>query len=111
MAKDKSSLFTTAWRAFADQYERPLIEYFIVPNRKFRADFAFPEAMLMIEVDGGQWLANGGRHNRDSDREKLNLAAVNGWRVMRFSTQQLENDPESCIKLVLLALGLEASNG
>lgn len=108
MTADKNHLFTLAWRAYADQYERTLTEHPIVPGRKFRADFAFPEAMLMIEVDGGQWSANGGRHNRDSNREKLNLAVVHGWRVLRFSTQQLENTPEPCIKLVLQALGIEA---
>lgn len=108
MTNDKNHLFNLAWRIYADQYERPLTEHPIVPKRKFRADFAFPEAMLIVEVDGGQWLPNGGRHNRDSDREKLNLAALHGWRVMRFSTQQLDNDPEACIKLVLKALGLEA---
>jgi very-short-patch-repair endonuclease len=117
MTADKNHLFSIAWRAYADQYERPLTEHPIVIGRKFRADFAFPESMLMIEVDGGQYLKRtnakgqtsvGGRHNTDADRDKLNHAAANGWRVMRFSTQQLERDPESCVKLVLKALGLEA---
>jgi very-short-patch-repair endonuclease len=117
MANDKNHLFTTAWRAYADQYERPLPEQKIIPGRQYRADFCFPEAMLMIEVEGGTQMTRtnakgqtmvGGRHNTDADRHKYNLAAMHGWRVMRFSTQQLDKDPESCVKLVLKALGLEA---
>jgi len=55
---------------------------------------------VAVEIDGGQWVAGGGRHNRDSDREKLNHAAANGWRVLRFSTQQVEREPDVCIELL-----------
>jgi very-short-patch-repair endonuclease len=55
---------------------------------------------VAVEIDGGQWVAGGGRHNRDSDREKLNHAAADGWRVLRFSTQQVEKQPDACIELL-----------
>lgn len=56
-------------------------------GRKHRFDLAWPERMLALEIDGGVWLAGGGRHNRGSgflkDQEKFNLAAQLGWRVLR----------------------------
>lgn len=107
MSQDKKHLFEVAWRA----YGAPAIvlepEYFFVPERRFRADFAIISDKLLIEVDGGQYLPHGGRHNTDKDREKLNFAAVYGWRVIRFSTQQLERNPLACVDVVLQALGLE----
>jgi very-short-patch-repair endonuclease len=65
------------------QRERPLLqglekEVKFCESRRFRCDFADPHKKLGVECDGGQWLANGGRHNRDSDREKLNIAAPFG---------------------------------
>jgi len=69
------------------KYER---EHKFHPTRKWRFDFAFPEKMLAVEIEGGVW--TGGRHTRGkgfvSDMEKYNAAAALGWTVMRFTTQQ-----------------------
>lgn len=73
---------------------------FALPDRKWRFDFAWPAAALAVEVDGGQWKAGGGRHNTDADRDKLNRAAVLGWRIVRFSPQQIERDPLGCVELI-----------
>lgn len=80
-------------------------EYRFAPPRRWRFDFAFVAERVAVEFDGGQWVANGGRHNRDSDRAKLNEAAALGWRVLRFSNQQWEADPYGCILLVMRAIG------
>jgi very-short-patch-repair endonuclease len=90
-------------RCFGDDLPEPQIELQFHPTRNWRFDIAYP-GRVAVEIDGGQWVANGGRHNRDSDREKLNEAAVLGWRVLRFSTQQLDADPEQCIETVRRAL-------
>lgn len=64
-----------------------------VPGRRFRFDFAFPEHMLAVEIDGGTWVQ--GRHNRPKgyakDCEKLNLAVLHGWRVLRFTADQVRD--------------------
>jgi very-short-patch-repair endonuclease len=98
---------TDAWffacRVFGQDLPEAQTELRFHPVRKWRFDVAYP-GQVAVEIDGGQWKAAGGRHSRDSDREKLNEAAVLGWRVLRFSTQQLEANPEQCIDTVRRAL-------
>ncbi len=59
--------------------------------RKFALDYAWPEAKLGVEVEGGVW--SGGSHGRGSgilrDMEKQNIAVVLGWRILRFTPSHL----------------------
>lgn len=59
-------------------------------GRKWRADF-FVAPDVLIEVDGGVW--SNGRHNRGAgyteDCEKMNFAVVHGYKVLRFTTEQV----------------------
>lgn len=76
------------------------------PIRGWRFDFAWPEQKLALEVDGGTW--SGGRHTRgagfERDCEKLNTAAIDGWRVLRVTGRMVRNG--EAIKLVEKALGV-----
>ena len=69
-------------------------EYRFHPTRKWRFDFACPDAMLAFEIDGGTW--TGGRHTTGSgyekDCEKLNAAAELGWIVLRFLPGQIKSN-------------------
>jgi len=111
MSADKSALFAHAWRALAPEAAQDAIEwipeYVFAPPRKHRFDWALPSHRLGIEVNGGRWKAGGGRHNSPRDYEKVRLAAIAGWRIMPFLTEELENDPAACIALVLRGLGIE----
>lgn len=53
--------------------------------RDWRADFAVPDARLLIEIEGGAW--SGGRHTRgggfSSDLRKYDAAARLGWTIYR----------------------------
>lgn len=97
---------------FKDQIARgvyspitPVREYeFAQPQRAWRFDLCWPVFSLACEVDGGQWLEYGGHHNRDSDRDKMNRAAILGWRVMHFSTDQLRASTLQCVDLIKEAL-------
>jgi very-short-patch-repair endonuclease len=66
----------------------PVREFMFAPSRKYRADFAFPEKKILIEIEGGTHMR--GRHNRASGYEedciKQNLAAELGYFVLRFTT-------------------------
>jgi len=96
--------FPDLWRAYAPDLPEPVAEYRFAPPRRWRFDFCWPSHRLGLEFDGGQWCANGGRHNRDSDRDKLNHASALGWRCLRFSNQQWESSPTACLDLVRAAL-------
>ena len=69
----------------------PVREHRFHPVRRWRFDYAWPEQMVALEVDGGVW--TGGRHTRGagflSDMEKLNAATVAGWRVVRVVPSKL----------------------
>lgn len=108
MQTDKAELFWSAWKLLAGQRDEPVAEHRFHPTRKWRFDFAWPDAKVAVEVDGGQWAFRGGRHATDADREKLNEAAAMGWRVFRFSPRQLKNEPDRCVMLVKSGLGHES---
>lgn len=60
-------------------------------DRMWRFDFAYPEAKLAIEIEGGVW--NNGRHvtgtGFEDDCEKYNTAVLMGWYVLRIPTKIL----------------------
>lgn len=95
--------FAIAWRALGDAAYGMEREYQFCADRKWQFDFAFPDQKVAVEIDGGQWSPHGGRHARDTDREKLNRAAVLGWRVLRYSGTMLRA-PRTVIDEVLDAL-------
>lgn len=68
-------------------------EYRFAPPRKFRADFAYVEARLLLEVEGG--IYSNGRHTRGSgfaaDCEKYNLATLLGFKVLRFTAEMIQS--------------------
>jgi very-short-patch-repair endonuclease len=75
-------------------YER---EYKFHPLRKWRADFRVTNKlkngqMVLIEIEGGVFMR--GRHVRpvgyQRDLDKYNAAAMAGYTVLRFSTQDVE---------------------
>jgi very-short-patch-repair endonuclease len=88
-----------------------VLEHRFHPIRRWRFDAAFPERMVAIEVDGGAFI--GGRHTRGAgfkaDCEKLNAAALHGWRIFRFLPEQVRNG--EALKILSLALGVEGSDG
>lgn len=60
-------------------------------DRKWKFDFAYPDKMVAIEIEGGVWVA--GRHNSAAgfikDCEKYNTATSLGWRVLRFPSTEI----------------------
>jgi len=65
----------------------PLREYRFYKARRWRFDFAWPDAVLAVEVEGAVW--SGGRHTTGTgftaDCEKYNSAAILGWAVLRVT--------------------------
>ena len=73
---------------------QPKREHRFDATRRWRFDFAWPAWNLALEVDGAIWAQ--GRHTRGAgwlkDSEKLNAAAVQGWRMLRCAPNQLCSD-------------------
>lgn len=71
----------------------PIREFKFCGDREWRADLAFPEHKLLIEVEGGTW--SGGRHQRGAgftnDCLKYNAAALLGFTVLRYTTEMVMN--------------------
>ena len=71
----------------------PVREYPAIKGRKFRFDFAFIDAKLLIEVNGGTYTK--GAHSTGQgiarDYEKANLAVLQGWRVLMFDGKAVKS--------------------
>ena len=69
----------------------PEKEFRFHETRMWRFDYAFPQHLIALEVEGG--VHTGGRHIRPrgflNDMEKYNAAAVAGWRVLRCTPSTL----------------------
>lgn len=71
----------------------PLREAMLIPGRRFRCDFSWPEHMLVAEVEGGIYTQ--GRHVRgggyERDCRKYNRLTLLGWRVLRFTPSAVQS--------------------
>jgi very-short-patch-repair endonuclease len=89
----------------------PVGQFRFCPTRRWRADFAYPASMLLIEADGGTW--SGGRHVRGSgfeaDCEKTSAAAALGYRVIRVTRKMIQSG--LAVELIAQALGITPASG
>lgn len=79
-------------------------------KRRWRADFAYPAMMLLIEIEGGVY--SRGRHTRGAgftkDCQKYNAAALLGFKVLRFTPQMVKSG--EALNITELALNKELSD-
>lgn len=82
-----------AFQVKAAKLPIPEREFRFHATRRWRSDFGWPLHMLLVEVEGGTW--TGGRHTRGrgfaDDCIKYNTAAIEGWKVLRFTSDQIKN--------------------
>lgn len=85
----------------------PQREYRFWPGRRFAYDFAWPDRMLAVEVEGAIWA--GGRHTSGAgflrDADKYNEAALRGWKVLRVTSNHIQSG--EALRLIERALGEE----
>ena len=67
-----------------------------------RVDFAWLEARLVVETDGYAFHAD--RASYRADRRRTNALVLAGWRVLRFSWEDVLHDPEAVVAAVRAAL-------
>lgn len=63
-----------------------------------RADFAYPEHRLLIELDGRSYHSN--QENFQADRSKGNRSLELGWRTLRFTWDDVKNRPDFTVATV-----------
>lgn len=70
----------------------PVREHKFDRLRQWRFDFAWPNMKIAVELEGGVFSEDPGRHSCGSgfkrDCEKYNYAQLQGWRVYRFISAQ-----------------------
>lgn len=94
--------FTTLWQQLYPDLLPPAPEYRFDLGRGWRFDFAWPVALVAVEIEGGGY--NRGRHHRpqgfEDDCAKYNHATAVGWRVFRLTPSMLETDPAGWLNMV-----------
>jgi len=72
------------------------------PTKIYIIDFAFPNEGLAVEVDGFYHQTPRGRKR---DYLKNKYLREQGWNILRFSGDEIDEDLESCIDQVMEFLG------
>jgi very-short-patch-repair endonuclease len=77
----------------AKKLPTPEREFSFLEGRRYRMDFAWPELRVALEVEGGSWVngAHGRGKHFESDCRKYSLAAIEGWVVVRATTDMVKS--------------------
>lgn len=110
----KHVAFARLWRLSGGA--APLEEHRFHPVRKWRFDYCWPFSGgggVAVEIDGGVFTR--GRHVRGrhymKDCEKMNAAVELGWKVLRYTTTDLEERPADVIEQVKRVLSASKKHG
>ena len=92
--KNVARLVVWTMRAILEKlYPGVVEEHRFHPDRRWRFDFAWPDKMIALEIEGGAWTQ--GRHTRgkgyEGDCEKYSEAAILGWKVIRATTGMMKD--------------------
>ena len=68
----------------------------------YPADFAWPERRLIVEVDGFRFHSHRRAFERDRKRDQAHVLA--GYRVIRITWRQLDEEPLSVVATIATAL-------
>ena len=98
--------FIRLWKAMYKNLPEPIRDYRFHSTRRWQLDFAWPDAMLAVEIEG--LTRQGGRHQRlggyKNDVQKYREAESLGWRVMRFAGEEIRTEPVQVIESVVKVL-------
>jgi REase_MTES_1575 len=100
--------FEDGFRAFLKAHDlpTPLINTMIGP---FEADFAWPRAKLIVELDG--FVTHGTRQAFERDRARDRALQAGGWRVARITWRQLHEQPQTLVAELRALLAGSADGG
>jgi very-short-patch-repair endonuclease len=75
-------------------------QHWVTP--KIRVDFAYPDQMILIEVDGHSSRATPQAMAHDLERQ--NQLVLMGWTVLRFTWKQVVRHPDKVARTILVTL-------
>ena len=105
---------TLALHIRANKLPHGLQEYRLDPRRKWRFDFAWPDVMFAVEVEGLTGGA-GGRHQRiagfNADLEKYEAAMLQGWDVYRCSQAMIDSGSAVAVVSFMLTRNTNRNTG
>ena len=111
---DREGQFLKLLKVMGSDVPEPVRQYVFHETRKWRFDFAWPDALVAVEIDGGIFQGSrkkGGNQTGHrsingvmADMEKSNHAAIDGWCLLRFHSKDLDQRPDYCVELVRQAL-------
>lgn len=118
MPSKLEAAFITCWKIhvatlrldrIASELSEPWPEFPFDSSRRWRFDFAWPHARVAVELDGGQWRKSGksahsGGAALQRNNEKSNAANLQGWCLLRYTTNDLEKRPMQCVEEVAAAI-------
>lgn len=103
--------FVTAWKQHTKipfPFQRGVA---VRQNRKMNFDFAIPDLLLAVEIDGDIhsiirsegtiWM---NAKQAEADREKWRFANIDGWTLLNYTDREIYNNPTKVIKEVLEAI-------
>jgi hypothetical protein len=87
----------------------PCTQYWVSDgNERFaRVDFCWPDQRLVVEADGFAFHSDREAYRRD--RERMNRLERLGWRVLRFTWEDVMSRPEHVVGLVRACLARAAA--
>jgi very-short-patch-repair endonuclease len=74
------------------------------PIESWIVDFACPEKMLIVEIDGGYH-----DHFVEADLQRQQGLESLGWKLLRFSDKDVEQDAEAVARAIAQKLGIPYS--
>ena len=107
--------FLTWWMAFGDRDDMPDEEHMFHPTRKWRLDFAWPDAMVSVEMQGMAGKSGKSGHTTwkgyANDCDKINAAQELGWIVLQYTREHTSNrDARHMINQVMNVLEIRRRN-
>ena len=77
----------------------------------YRIDFAIPDKMIAIEIDGHEYHKTKEQRTYDAQREReIKLMLPANWTVIRFTGTEIFNNPSRCVGEVLQFIQKISSN-
>lgn len=90
------AMFAHEWVEQALHLRWPLTSQHPLKDGRYRLDFAYPPAQMGIELDGYTYHSDREAFTRDRQRQR-EIEGM-GWRVIRFSGDELRDDIARCVK-------------